>query len=412
MANLDKERRNGDRSAGTESRVRLTKGGAPGAAASPRVSLLKEQRLAGDGGARQEAQAAMTRPPQPSYPPPPAEFRFPSPPSTPPVIVDAPHIGAAAGGTPENRRLVFAAAGLVAVVAIAAAVWMFSGSSDQQAGSSSASGTGGGTVGDTSAARPCATPPKLTVRSAQMTPAGLSATTEITATCSTGDVVTDPHFGVSVADGQKDVAAGQFDTASEPIIVPPGGRTVRTFVFPAGTYWRTGDDLTAANLTGVATKTGANQTVTGSAEGASSLTATGVSTPANGSAETAALDGLRDLADADRGTVATSLADRWVPQISSKRPGLVAEGLTWSAQDILREHLQLRQRYDGVRLVWSGDWSTFNGPDWWVTVVGYPSSDAASALQWCDRNSLDADHCYAKMISSSRGVDGTTVLNK
>ena len=56
------------------------------------------------------------------------------------------------------------------------------------------------------------------------------------------------------------------------------------------------------------------------------------------------------------------------------------------------------------------DWRTFNGPDWWVTVVGSPSTDAAPALGWCDAHGLDADHCYAKIISSTRGVDGTTVL--
>jgi hypothetical protein len=47
-----------------------------------------------------------------------------------------------------------------------------------------------------------------------------------------------------------------------------------------------------------------------------------------------------------------------------------------------------------------------------VTVIGLPQSTAAQANGWCDANGFDADHCFAKVISSTLGVGGTTVYRK
>ena len=108
---------------------------------------------------------------------------------------------------------------------------------------------------------------------------------------------------------------------------------------------------------------------------------------------------LRDLANDDRAFVSRSLDGRWVPQISSKRVGLQAEGITWDNAQILREHRQLRQKYD-ARLLWSGDWpSSFSTPDFWVTVVAAPFPEKSSAQNWCTDHNLDPDHCFAKSIS-------------
>ena len=70
----------------------------------------------------------------------------------------------------------------------------------------------------------------------------------------------------------------------------------------------------------------------------------------------------------------------------------------------LQEHLQLRQRYPGVRLLWSGDWSTFSAPDFWVTVAGITYADSAGALAWCRYQGFDRDHCAAKFISTTHPV--------
>jgi serine/threonine protein kinase len=120
---------------------------------------------------------------------------------------------------------------------------------------------------------------------------------------------------------------------------------------------------------------------------------------------------LRQIANSDRSSVYTQLADRWVPQLSSKRPGVVDNGVVWDNAMTLQEYLQLRQRYPNVRLLWSGDWSTFSGSDFWVTVAGITFPDAAGALQWCRGQGFGRDHCTAKIISTTHPVAGSTAYN-
>lgn len=134
--------------------------------------------------------------------------------------------------------------------------------------------------------------------------------------------------------------------------------------------------------------------------------------PAYGSVNGVAGAVLVELRDSDFPYVRVGIANRWVPQVSSKRVGLVAAGKTWTSTDILREHLALRQRFGGARLVWSGDWTTFSGPDFWVAVVGPAQPTAADANRWCDSNGFGADDCFAKFISTLVGVRGTTVYRK
>jgi serine/threonine kinase PknH len=120
---------------------------------------------------------------------------------------------------------------------------------------------------------------------------------------------------------------------------------------------------------------------------------------------------LRQIANGDRTFVSTQLADRWVPQLSSKRPGVVDNGVVWDNAMTLQEHLRLRQHYPDVRLLWSGDWSTFSGSDFWVTVASITFSDPAGALQWCRGQGFDRDHCAAKVISTTHPVSGSTAYN-
>ncbi|GAB3002667.1 serine/threonine-protein kinase [Mycobacterium bourgelatii] len=119
---------------------------------------------------------------------------------------------------------------------------------------------------------------------------------------------------------------------------------------------------------------------------------------------------LRQLASGDRAFVASQLADRWVPQLSSKRPGVVDNGVVWDNQMALDEFLAFKQRY-GAKLLWSGDWSTFSAPNFWVTVVPITYRDPAGALAWCRSQGYDRDHCIAKIISTTHPVDGSTAYN-
>ncbi|MGB9304715.1 MAG: protein kinase [Mycobacterium sp.] len=119
---------------------------------------------------------------------------------------------------------------------------------------------------------------------------------------------------------------------------------------------------------------------------------------------------LRQIVSGDRSFVSAQLADRWVPQLSSKRPGIKDNGVTWDNAMALQEHLQLRQRY-GARLLWSGDWSTFSEANFWVTVADITFQDSAGALAWCRGQGFDRDHCIAKIISTTHPVAGSTAYN-
>lgn len=129
------------------------------------------------------------------------------------------------------------------------------------------------------------------------------------------------------------------------------------------------------------------------------------------SAEDASLQRLRALADNDRPYVAALLADRWVPQISSKRVGLVADGMTWDNARILDQHMRMRATYPDVRLLWSGDWSTYDGRDFWVTIVGLHSDNPEDVLAWCRSAGLNRDNCAAKVVSTWRPIAGSTKYN-
>ena len=86
----------------------------------------------------------------------------------------------------------------------------------------------------------------------------------------------------------------------------------------------------------------------------------------------------------------------WVPQLSSKRPGTVDDGIVWDHDDIWQEHLRLRQQY-GAILLWSADWD-FGADDLWVTVAttGFPTADGAR--QWCLNHGRDTWHCFPAQI--------------
>ncbi|WP_235345207.1 hypothetical protein [Brevibacterium sp. UCMA 11754] len=119
---------------------------------------------------------------------------------------------------------------------------------------------------------------------------------------------------------------------------------------------------------------------------------------------------LEQLIESDRPSVKADLNGKWVPQLSSKKLGLEAEGKTWKEKDILAEHQELREEFPRVQLVWSGDFASFKEDDFWVTVVGIGYDDPEEALSWCSSHGLGADYCYAKQLNTSGGIDGTTRL--
>ncbi|WGP06084.1 hypothetical protein QFE97_18505 [Bacillus subtilis] len=119
---------------------------------------------------------------------------------------------------------------------------------------------------------------------------------------------------------------------------------------------------------------------------------------------------LEQLADSDGKTAKSELNGKWVPQLSSKKVGLKAEGKTWDEEAILEEFEGLREEFPRVKLIWSGDFGSFKEDNFWVTVVGIGYDDPEDALSWCSSHGLGPDSCYAKQLNTSGGHDGTTRL--
>ena len=118
---------------------------------------------------------------------------------------------------------------------------------------------------------------------------------------------------------------------------------------------------------------------------------------------------LQTLADSDSATV-ESFVGSWVPQLSSKRPGLVADGQTWDDAAILTDQRSLRTMHPDARLLWTGDFANYRGRNFWATVIGEPAPTAAAANAWCDGQGLDADHCYAVRLTHTGGPDGNAAM--
>lgn len=107
---------------------------------------------------------------------------------------------------------------------------------------------------------------------------------------------------------------------------------------------------------------------------------------------------------------AETLVGHWVPQLSSKRLGIVVQGVPHGHLEIWQDFQLMVSRYPGAILLWSGDFSTFSANDFWVTVMPltYPTGEAANS--WCDQRGIDRDNCYAKLLSHVDGPNGTTKL--
>ena len=293
----------------------------------------------------------------------------------------------------------------------------------------------GGAGGGTRLITKCGHPPELRPETIRTDSGALVIRMKIVAHCPSGDVLTSSNTRITVTAAGQNVASGVFDLSAQPIVIAPeapGNDSEPTvehdFRFPLGTFWRLPVSLNEVPANG-ATQQGdvdldvttllvaCDQSGSGSPNAPSSAPSTeasvavGPANPASGDGESSSFDALRAIANADRPFVTTRLTDTWVPQLSSKRPGLVADGKTWNNADTLQEHLQLRLKYPEVRLLWSGDWSTFSAPDFWVTIAGVTFPDPNGALTWCQSHGFDRDHCYAKLVSTTHPIDGSTAFN-
>jgi eukaryotic-like serine/threonine-protein kinase len=131
--------------------------------------------------------------------------------------------------------------------------------------------------------------------------------------------------------------------------------------------------------------------------------------------EAAAYQRLLELKNGDASALA-QVAERWIPQLSSKHATQPwtqdpEDGMSYDSELTLQEHQRLRQQF-GAILAWSGDWTVWVAPDYWITVVPQAFPDAEGVLSWCNSNHLDRDHCSAQIVSKTQGPNRTHAYNR
>ncbi|OAN30173.1 hypothetical protein [Mycolicibacterium iranicum] len=317
---------------------------------------------------------------------------------------------------PERRRGLLIGGAIAAVVAVVGVVALvgvlIGGTSQDEAEAPRPDPFTAATMDPALLVPECTTAPVVQAESVEMTPDGLTVSAAFLSQCPGGNTEAGSGVRITVADGQRDIAAGLFDFSASPVTMKPGQTARRTLVFPAGMYWRTTAMFSGAPQLVFHLGEQSQATPVASTSVSDRLVAREVAKPEHGSVDGVAEAVLGEIRDADYSYVSGSIANRWVPQISSKKSGLEVDGKTLTSADVLRDHLALREKYSGVRLVSSGQWTTFNAPDWWITVVGVPKLGPAEANGWCDSQGLGVDDCFAKFVSSLFGVEGTTVYRK
>lgn len=255
----------------------------------------------------------------------------------------------------------------------------------------------------TTAPAPCPQPATLTGASSVLGPDGLRLGFAATPGCADGQVLTGPTE-LRVSDGPLQVAGAALDLSATPLALGPGAPGSLTVLFPPGSFAVVPSQAGASTLTATLV-TGAGPTPR-DAPAQASVTA-GAPLPPPGDPEAAALAALQRQAAIDRPDVEARLAERWQPQISSKQAGLVVAGRTFDQQAVLTDHLRLRQRYPDARLVFSGDWQSYRGQDFWVTLSGVTFPGGDGALGWCSQQGFGPDDCVGVLLSHTQGPDGT-----
>lgn len=301
---------------------------------------------------------------------------------------------------------------VLALVVGLGAFWLTRDGADSAAGAGAGTGGGGGEEATVSR---CESAPQFRAEQVTMTGAGLTLRLQATAGCADGDVLDGNDTQIAIGDGGELVAAGLFDFGSAPLMLPPAdnGSVTTELTFPDGSFLRLPETLDSSlGSLEVRTERGSaagDATATyrpGEAGPALTATASAIDRPTGFTVDYGAA--LRRQVEADEVYVDQELVNRWVSQLSSKRPGLVADGRTWDDRAILEEFFAFRAKYPQARLLYSSQWPVFSQPGWWVTVGGEVFAGPEQALSWCRSEGYDRDHCFAKLISRSGGPQNST----
>lgn len=250
---------------------------------------------------------------------------------------------------------------------------------------------------------PQATPSSVTTSVEFPGSAGPAITFVLASGCAV-DVVLRGDGVLRVSDPRGEVAAGSVDV--DGLVLPSGGDASLTVVFPLGSYRAVVGDRDVDSLT--ATVTAASEPSPSGPPGYGPVRLARPLTVVE--PESAARAVLDAQVEQDADEVAAGAADRWAPQLASGRPGVVVDGVVYGYVELLDQHLAVRATDpDYARLVWSGDWTTFSGDDFYVTLIPLGDQTPEAANARCDRWGYPPDGCFAKFLSSTAGTDGTTV---
>jgi hypothetical protein len=95
--------------------------------------------------------------------------------------------------------------------------------------------------------------------------------------------------------------------------------------------------------------------------------------------------------------------------LSAKKPGTLANGVTYDNQSIWSDYQQQVSAHPGALLLRSDDFSTFTYGGFWVIVMPTTYTAATQANAWCDGQGIDPDDCYAKRLSHTGSPKGSSV---
>ena len=379
----------------------------------------------------------MSVPPPPPPPPPPPRPetpRGPAPTSQGPSF-PAPIFPGAAGAPEDNegsrkpRVLIAGALGVVAVLAVSAILigtnvfgndhssgQLAESAPDaaQQAEPNDEGDLGENTNSGNASVTKCSSEPTFTPSEVTSAGGSLEVTMSVAAQCVDGDVLSSSRTRISVSQAGSDVASAVFDLSRSPLYVPAQesqeSAAKRVFRFPIGSFWRIPESLNSSGYSVDTEESGVQGPQSGEfSEITTPIDAVAAAAPEYTDADSASATGLRAIADTDKPVIIRDVGERWVPQLSSKRNGLVAEGITWNNSEILRDHLELRSRFPQAKLMWSAEWNVFSYDNFWVTIAGIEFSTPAAANNWCSSNDLSRDNCLAKLVSETHPVEGSTV---
>lgn len=242
---------------------------------------------------------------------------------------------------------------------------------------------------------------------------------DVAAVCPGGQWLNSAAYEITATTSGDVIADGRFDFTSQPVWVPEDGGTTLHAFFRPESVWTLPSDLASGIAAGEVSAAGAitdqpqaltDEPVGGRTQGVeASADQIPISAAQQVEQDRYAEAALERLAAADRPHVTESIVGWWVPQISSKRPGIRDDGITYDYPEIYAQHVELRSKYPRARLLWSGEWASFELTDYWVTISGVPYPTGQAANRWCDRQALDWTQCFAKRIMTTGTPDGTTM---